>query len=842
MATLRSCLLLLSASLLATAAEIVLPSGSLERTAPVTAVFRTNPQASGKGTLSIRWTDSYGRAVDERLLPVGLVDETEIAFELDLRRAVAMQNDLEVKLTLRGTDKSGKPDVRDETAKISFIAKPPDRRWWDYQIVMWQQHSPAMFAALKGLGITAGQYSGRASTPPQFLLSNNLRWYAENIATDFYAEYHRYRRDRKQNWSFTEAKELFRKNPESRDAFRRYPSLSDPVWLERVVQRLKTSARFHSQYRPLFYSLADESGIADLAAFWDFDFSDHSLSAMREWLKQRYATLDALNAQWGTSFASWDSVMPETTVEAMKRTDNNFSSWSDHKEWMDVAFARALKTGADAINSVDPDAYVTIGGAQMPGWGGYDYYRLTQALSALEPYNIGNNVEIIRSLSPGTVMMTTAFARGPWEKHRVWYELLHGSRGIILWDDKSEYVSRADATLRDRGQETRPYYTELRGGIGAVLINSQRESDPIAIHYSQPSMRVEWMLAQKPRGMAWVDRNSSDERRDSEFLRIRESWCRMIEDSGLQYNFVASQQIESGELLRRGYRVLILPRSTALSKREADEIRAFAAQGGVVIADGEPGRYDDHARVLPTPALNGVRLDRVTFNSLDYHQHRLVGKEGDAHQTVQKLLAAAGVTPEFRVTDSSGKPPVGIELHRFRNGGTTILALHTNPQLRVDELGPPEFKSNERFEKPQTVTITLPNGFHATDLRSGKALGSRSSLQVTVDPYEPTLIAVDPRSPATLEVTAPSSASRGTTVDLGIRLNGSVAAARHVFHVACVGPDGALIPQYSGNTLAERGAGAFAIPLAGNDVPGRWTARVRDILSGQMKVVAFDVR
>jgi hypothetical protein len=809
-------------------------------------VFRTNPQASGKGSLSIRWTDSAGRIVEDRVIAAELVDETELTFALDMRRAVTLQNDLEVKFDFQGVDKSGKADKRQETARVGFVAKPPDRRWWDYQIVMWQQHTPEMFGVLKkDFGITAGQYSGRAMTPPQFLLSNNLRWYAENIATDFYAEYHRYRRDRKQNWSFTEAKELYKRNPSSLEAFKRHPSLSDPAWLQKIEQRLKDAARFHSQYRPLFYDLGDESGIADLASFWDFDFSDHSLSAMRDWLQQRYTSLAALNAQWGSEFTSWDRVVPETTNQAMKRTDNNFSSWSDHKEWMDVAFARALKAGADAINSVDPEAYVAIAGAQMPGWGGYDYYRLTAALSALEPYNIGSNVEIIRSINPKTVMLTTAFAKGPWEKHRVWYELLHGSRGIIIWDDKAEYVSRNDLKTGGRGQQTREYYNELRSGVAALLINSVRQSDPVAIHYSQRSMRIEWMLARQPEGEAWVDRTSATERMDSEFLRLRDSWCRLIEDAGLQYDFVASQQIESGDLLRKGFRVLVLPRSTALSAKEADEIKRFAAQGGVVVADGEPGRYDEHARLLAQPALKELeasgRLTKVAFNTLDYHQHRLVGKEGPAHDAVQQLLAKAGVTAEFRIADETGKPPVGVELHRFRNGGVTILALHTNPQLRVDELGPPEFKSNERFEKPQTVTLTLPGSMQLLDLRTGKARGAQKSVTVAVDPYEPTLFALAPTQFPEFQISAPASGVRGQTMIVGMRLSRPSPADQHVYRVQCAGPDGTAVQHYSGNVLAAGGTAAHSIPLAVNDAPGRWTVRVTDIVSGQSKTVAINV-
>ena len=58
--------------------------------------------------------------------------------------------------------------------------------------------------------------------------------------------------------------------------------------------------------------------------------------------------------------------MPPTTTQAIKRTDDNFSAWSDFKEWMDICYANALKMGNDAVRSVDPDAYVGIGGGQLP--------------------------------------------------------------------------------------------------------------------------------------------------------------------------------------------------------------------------------------------------------------------------------------------------------------------------------------------------------------------------------------------------------------------------------------------------------------------------------------------
>ncbi len=320
------------------AGEIILPAPAMERDGIVSVVYRMNPQATGKGELAIRWTDVHGRVVEDRKLPVVLADETEVRFALDMSRATGMRNELEVRFVFDGTDQKGRPDHREDTQKVSFVAKPPYRQWWDYIILMWQNYSRKDFELLKTMGIDSGQYNGKNAKPPDFLLSNDLRWYAENIATDFYSEYHRWRPDRIQNWSYLQAKELYKKDRTSKEAFKRHPSLSDPVWVKRIQDRLVESARDHSPYRPVFYSLGDESGVADLASYWDFDFSDHSLSEMRLWLKERYGTLPALNKQWGTDFTSWDRVVPDATDEAMKRTDGNYSAWSDHKEWMDVCF------------------------------------------------------------------------------------------------------------------------------------------------------------------------------------------------------------------------------------------------------------------------------------------------------------------------------------------------------------------------------------------------------------------------------------------------------------------------------------------------------------------------
>ncbi len=158
---------------------------------------------------------------------------------------------------------------------------PPGGSWSDYNVIMWQPQNLEQCKRLKELGITAGALMPRDRDDPGASIEEQAspflacgeRWYVENIATDFYAPYHRWWPDRPVNWRFIEVKKNYQRDPQDRAAFIRDPSLSDPHWLDIIRARLAKTVKAHRAYQPLFYNLADESGIADLSAVWDFDFS-----------------------------------------------------------------------------------------------------------------------------------------------------------------------------------------------------------------------------------------------------------------------------------------------------------------------------------------------------------------------------------------------------------------------------------------------------------------------------------------------------------------------------------------------------------------------------------------
>jgi hypothetical protein len=185
---------------------------------------------------------------------------------------------------------------------------------------------------------------------------------------------------------------------------------------------------------------------------------------------------------------------------------------------------------------------------------------------------------------------------------------------------------------------------------------------------------------------------------------------------------------------------------------------------------------------------------------------------------------------------------IGVETHQFRNGGVTIIGLHSNPQLDVDELGPPEFKSNKRFEEKRTVVLTAPAEFYVYDIRSAKSLGRSKRLRLTVDPYEPTLLAFSPAPFPQIRISMPEVLKRGSTGHAGFTFAGFEPAETPVLHLNVTDPSGKQAPYYSGNLLAPGGAADKVFNIAENAQSGKWTLQVRDVLTGQSQTRTFEVQ
>ena len=92
----------------------------------------------------------------------------------------------------------------------------------------------------------------------------------------------------------------------------------------------------------------------------------------------------------------------------------------------------------------------------------------------------------------------------------------------------------------------------------------------------------------------------------------------LIQSLGLDYEDLNPQEILAGKL--KDFKVLFLPYSQALSRKEAAAIKEFVRNGGLLIADFTPGIMNEHGKFLDDSLLADV------FGSFDKMNIKKYGK------------------------------------------------------------------------------------------------------------------------------------------------------------------------------------------------------------------------
>lgn len=850
-------------------ARIQLSAGAFERGTSVTGTLllsRALNPASAK--LAIRVTDSFGRLLVDKVIGVRDFSEpssnatagavvTSIPFTIAVPAVQVMRHSLNLSVT--GGD--GVP----QTATTSFIYRPSPT-WDDYVCAIWQRHNPARLPFLQEMFLAGSQWNGSNPTTPDWFINANYRWYVETTGTLIFAPYHMWMSDNdNKTFYFEQARKAFIADRTDRRVLERNPCLSNHLTGRLSDQMFTSAAKINRDYRPWFYTVADETGIGNQASPFDFCFSPDCQAAFRVWLKERYPTLEALNAQWESAFTNWGDVRGATTDEIFARTNENYSAWSDHKDFMDTVLCNGYARAGKAVKAMDPTARIGMGGGQGPSpVGGWDFWKLTQSLEVMENYAIGSNYELVRSFNPDSIGIHCTFSGGNWELHNLYYLFLHGDRMALVWDDPSTYVDD-QGQYSPRAVEARPLYEELTGGIGKLRIASHRTDDPIALFHSQANLRMHWLREVKPAGTNWINRQSWSERKQSRYLRLRESWIKLIEDNGFQWRMLCPEQVALGQLKNYdpktgdGFKVLLLPEILTLSAADVKAITAFVAAGGTVIADKTPGLYDDHCRKLEAPALAGLfakpednpRVVLLDTDLLAYYRQRM---RNDNSETAFKTLvgghlrnAVGGERQTPIVSGPDGKPVTGVEVTQWRNGRARIVAVQRNPQLFVHELGETDYTNNKRFEKPEDLTIRLASGptvgagvppAHPTnafwvDIRAGKTLGAVDAHSFQLDPYMPSLFAV-------FAAELQPFAARVDKENLVITPFMGAGMESYVYHLAFIGPDGKERLPYRANVKCGVAGGRFELPLALNETVGTWTIRIHEVATGYRASVTLD--
>jgi hypothetical protein len=650
----------------------------------------------------------------------------------------------------------------------------------------------------------------------------------------------------------------------------RTPCLHDPAHVAEWIEGLQDRALGSKPFGPPAYTLGDENFLVRNTL--DVCVAPHSLDAFRLDLQGGYESLEHLNEVWASDYEDWERIIPPTFAEVAD-SPARWPQWADHRLFMDRALTESHATGRDAIREVDPQARVGFDGVfSLDSWHGYNFYELCQTCDLMQVYSQRHEqIEYLRSWQKqGDITGAWYNSIGNRDeisaKRMAWHLLFHDINSAWYWTSYSTGPALLYPDLRPtpQFQWMQESIEEVQGGIGRLLLNAQREHDRIAVYYSQPSVHAGTLMNRNHSAAQW-------------------GFSRLIEDLQLQYDMISSEQVLNGELVE--YQALFMSACSAISSDEANVIRKFVGEGGLIVADTLPGVLDDHCRLLEVGQLDdlfgiqrtglpvrgnqpiqlggeetslfvydqGVKAVGASARVADDAPALLTHPFGKGRAAllntaiesfeslhmarttdpltgfVQELLFETGIQPQTYVIQDD-QPLRDCEVVRFTDGKISYVALVRDN--RIPGL------------QPEDVTISLPQSLNVYDMRAKESLGRTASIQTQLLPGEPKVYAMFPYVVQGLSIVpklAKVEAGDMVEFELSLDSGGSDRTGSHCFRIELFAPSGEPLEHYAQNLLCDRSSVTATIPLALNDPPGEWTIRATDVASGCSQSATFIV-
>jgi hypothetical protein len=160
---------------------------------------------------------------------------------------------------------------------------------------------------------------------------------------------------------------------------------------------------------------------------------------------------------------------------------------------------------------------------------------------------------------------------------------------------------------------------------------------------------------------------------------------------------------------------------------------------------GALGIFDEHAKLRPDASDKSAERDCVVIVA-----DRRIPAPGDiaafsvsrakglatASWSSWAKTALAELPPAVTVS-----PQACVRVHRFKTPRAQLVAFERNIDYHMSE-DLKQAGGNEVLEKPISLEATLLKPCHIYDLRAQKYLGHANRIQFTLDPWQPSLLAL----------------------------------------------------------------------------------------------------
>lgn len=413
------------------------------------------------------------------------------------------------------------------------------------------------------------------------------------------------------------------------------PCWDHPGVREAATRFIAALARALGQHRNIWaWNTFQEIGFwPNTAGKLGFCYCPHTLARFREWLRDKYASLDALNATWQINYGNWDEVEPP-------RREEPLAPFIDWRYFMDdVYMARALGFKTRALRENDPYQRPVFSHADTPRIGSGAEWRWARA---------------------GDFFGTSNYPR--WNNGHPWDDAVRSKAEALRNEIWEEMMLCTDLARSNNGRDRALWGAEFQGGPISTSLHYGRKPTP-------QDLRL-WILAGLACGMTgisfwnhrverfWKEANGfglldpigdSSERmqaasrigaaiqrhgaffsqaqppRAQVALLVNEDlyhffeacngdvihhyrynmrgWYARLSRLGIPVDFLDAEEVAAGDLAH--YRAAILTMPLSLDGGYFAHLRSFAEAGGTLIAEACPGRWDKYGWTTLTQLVDG---------------------------------------------------------------------------------------------------------------------------------------------------------------------------------------------------------------------------------------------
>lgn len=621
------------------------------------------------------------------------------------------------------------------------------------------------------------------------------------------------------------------------DGLARRPCLSDPVFRNLEAESLKDAALRHWAGGTGCYSLGDGNALS---------LTDHNLcqspdclAGFQTYLEDRYGDLNTLNTAWETDFHSWDAVRPSDLTVA--RTSGRLAPYIDFRRYMEQVFTEFHVFARERIRETDRGAIAgfRLRPEDQPLYG-YHFGELVRRLDFLaleaDPVNTAwlrgwEGPEKTSLLVADSVLMEDDAARARWLP---WHAVLNGLDGVWVTRSFGDAGNAAvHAALRPDGQPSPSFasmgeaWRQLGDGLGALLLRADREPAPVAVFHSPASRHF----------------NDADPGSGSSSRLSETAFIRLFEALGYAPEMVDATRLNQAP--EGQYKLLALPLARALDDAELAAIRAFYTRGGALIADAVPGVHDGHGLPRTTPPLDdlfGHRDETLTEEDAPVWRegddfpapalllnqplsHEAAGSPG-LRELAGQLLAKAGCAPPVALAGDTDQTFQGGRF-RLRYGAAELTALLADPA------GPP---------RGQVLRLEWEKDLTVYDAILGLQQSRRPRLSRRLAPGEAMVLAALPYRVEKLTLMAPATIAAGHRLPLRLAvLSRDATPGDHLVRLEVIAGNNRSLQHYSSLVTCKSGLAETYIPLAINEIPGKYRVTARDILTGATATALVEV-